>query len=81
MKIYMIVADVDCDRTNLESIEGNHYKSLDEFRESEEYKYIKSRGNFNVMPLYEFTTDWNDTDDDGTYLDIHSSFISYITTD
>lgn len=78
MKTFIIIADANCNRTDLEDIEGVHYNNLDEFRESAEYKRLKEWGNLNIMPLYEFTTDWNDTDDDATYLDIKSTFISYI---
>lgn len=80
-KIYIVIASADSlifDRPYLESIEGQTYASIDNFYSQAENIDANARESLTLMELSEFTTDWNDTDDDGTYLSIEDTFISYI---
>lgn len=83
MTPYIVIAKL-CDdciyREDLEAIEGQTFDSLDDAKKalqsvSSELHIEKS---VSWLTLGEFTKDWNDTDDEGEYLNIMNSFIGYI---
>lgn len=79
MKPYIIVASMrSYDRPTLEKVENDSFNNIEEV-----YKRLKEldpqvKEMPSIVPLYEFTTDWNDTDDSGKYVSPMDTFISYV---
>lgn len=68
------------DRTKAERLEGTTYSSLEELKRTLANDGVDYIG---IQPLYEFTTDWNDNDNDDTPSDLFFAlmelFITYVT--
>lgn len=84
-RIWLVAAKV-CDsgfgREDLEYIEGNLYDNLDDAKDFlKATKPSADISSVSFVELHEFTKDWNDTDDDGSYLpNVMETFIGYIFT-
>lgn len=81
-EIYIVLSKVGnkyYDRTDLESIEGNIYKSEDEVLADLKRINPLATEMPTIYPLYEFTTDWNDTDGIcESILNMCDTWISYV---
>lgn len=81
MEVYITIVKADeltFDRPYLECLEGLKFKSTDAFYEVLERVDANARNKVQIIPLYEFTQNWNDTDDEDKYLSIEDTFIGYI---
>lgn len=76
--IFIIKAEIDCDRPNVESLEGRKFKTISDLYNDEDFKELKRNGKVLVQSISEFTKDWNDTDDSDDYLRVFDYFICYI---
>lgn len=81
MEAYITIVNADeltFDRPYLESLEGMKFKTKDAFYKELEQFDTNARNKVQILPLYEFTQDWNDTDDEDKYLSIEDTFIGFI---
>lgn len=81
MQVYITkvkAGELTFDRPYLESIEGMKFKTKDAFYEELEKFDYNARNKVDILPLFEFTQDWNDTDDENKYLSIEDTFIGFI---
>lgn len=67
-KTYILFVGTDAFREDVEYIEGNTFLSKKDFDENEFVKKIKSMASLSLIPIYEFTTMWNDSDGEANYL-------------
>lgn len=77
-EVYIIKADIDCERRGVEDLEGRTFPTLEDFYKDQEVKKMMKRGEVLLEHISDFTTDWNDTDDYGDFLEVGSYFIAYI---
>lgn len=80
-EIYVVLSKVGTDtydRTDLEWIEGNAYKSVDDVLADLKRLNPLATKMPTIYPLYEFTSDWNDTDGSRRILSISGTWISYV---
>ena len=82
MTPYIVIAKL-CDngfyREHLEAIEGQTFDNLDDAKKAlQDLSPDSCLKSVSWLTLGEFTTDWNDTDNEGEYLNIMDSFIGYI---
>lgn len=77
-EVYIVKAEIDCDRNNVEIIEGNSYPTTEDFYNDETVVEMEKRGKVLIEKLSDFTRNWNDTDDMSDYLNIYEYFIGYV---
>lgn len=81
MEVYITVVnagELTFDRPYIESLEGMKFKSTDAFYEELKKIDNNAKEKVHIFPLFEFTQNWNDTDDEDKYLSIEDTFIGYI---
>lgn len=80
-EIYAVLSKIGTDtydRKDLEDIEGETYKSVDEVLADLKRINPSATKMPTIYPLYEFTTDWNDTDGSRRILSIRGTWLSYV---
>lgn len=77
-EVYIIKVDIDCERRGVEDLEGRTFPTLEDFYKDQEVKKLMKRGEVSLEHISDFTTDWNDTDDSGDFLEVGSYFIAYV---
>lgn len=77
-KVYIVKAEIDCDRIETENLEGHTFSSVEDFWGNEDVKEMMKHGEVLLEEISNFTTDWNDTDDEDDFLRPYNYFIAWV---